>query len=43
MMDLKKFTTDLLDDTKPLKSYVQDVQPSEMFTPAVAAACMKGG
>jgi hypothetical protein len=43
MMDLKKFTTDLLDDTKPLKSYAQDVQPSEMFTPAVAAACMKGG
>ncbi|MDP9000000.1 MAG: pectin acetylesterase-family hydrolase [Myxococcota bacterium] len=43
MIDLKQFTTDLMDDTKPLKSYVQDVQSNEMFTPAVSASCMKGG
>jgi hypothetical protein len=42
MIDLKQFTVDLLDDTKPLKSYVEGVQ-NEDFTPAVAAACMQGG
>jgi Pectinacetylesterase len=40
-IDLKQFTTDLLDDTKPLKSYVQDPQPSEAFTPAISAQCME--
>ena len=40
-IDLKQFTTDLLDDTKPLKSYVQDPQPSEAFTPAISAQCMQ--
>ena len=40
-IDLKQFTSDLLDDTKKLKSYVQDVQASEAFTPAVAAQCME--
>lgn len=42
MIDLKKFSTDLIDDTKPLKSYVEGVQ-NESFTPAVSAACMAGG
>jgi hypothetical protein len=42
MIDLKQFSVDLLDDTKPLKSYVEAVQ-NEDFTPAVAAACMQGG
>ncbi len=42
MIDLKQFSEDLLDDTKPLKSYLEGVQ-NEDFTPAVAAACMQGG
>jgi hypothetical protein len=42
MIDLKQFTQDLIDDTKPLESYVEGVQ-SEDFTPAVAMACMAGG
>jgi hypothetical protein len=42
MIDLKQFSLDLLDDTKPLKSYLEGVQ-NEDFTPAVAAACMQGG
>jgi Pectinacetylesterase len=43
MVDLKQFSTDLVDDTKPLKSYVQDLQPNEMFTPPEVAQCMAGG
>jgi hypothetical protein len=43
MIDLKQFSEDLLDDKKPLKSYVESVQPTESFTPAVSAQCMKGG
>jgi len=42
-IDLKQFSSDLLDDTKPLKSYLQDVKSNEAFTPDVSAACMKGG
>jgi hypothetical protein len=42
MIDLKQFSEDLLDDTKPLKSYVESTE-NEDFTPAVAAACMAGG
>jgi hypothetical protein len=43
MIDLKQFTTDLVDDTKPLKSYLEDVRPAASFTPAESAACMMGG
>jgi len=42
-IDLRQFSIDLLDDTKPLKSYLQDVKSNEAFTPAVSAACMKDG
>jgi hypothetical protein len=42
MVDLKKFSVDLIDDTKPLTSYVEGVE-NKSFTPAVSAACMKGG
>jgi hypothetical protein len=42
MIDLEQFSEDLLDDKKPLKSYVEGVE-NEDFTPAVAAACMAGG
>jgi hypothetical protein len=42
MIDLKQYSTDLLDDTKPLKSYVEAVQ-NEDFTPAVEQACFAGG
>ena len=38
MVDLKQFSTDLVNDTKPLKSYVQDLQPNEMFTPQESAS-----
>jgi hypothetical protein len=43
MVDLRQFAFDLLDDAKPLKSYVQDVPSSEAFSPAVSASCMAGG
>ena len=43
MIDLKQFTEDLLDDKKPLKSYVEASQPNESFTPAVSMQCMQGG
>ncbi len=33
----------LLDNKQPLVSYVEDVQPSESFVPAVSAMCMAGG
>ena len=42
MVDLKQFSVDLVDDTKPLKSYVEGMQ-DKGFTPEVSAACMKGG
>jgi len=42
MIDLHQYSEDLLDDMKPLKSYVEAPQ-SEDFTPAVAMACMAGG
>ena len=42
MIDLKQFSVDLLDDKKPLKSYVEGMK-QEDFTPAIAAACMAGG
>ena len=43
MVDLKQFTIDLLDDTKPLKSYMESAQPSETFPADVATQCMQGG
>lgn len=43
MIDLKQFTIDLLDDTKPLKSYMQSIQQGEGFTPEVSAQCLQGG
>jgi pectinacetylesterase len=42
MIDLEQYTQDLLDDTKPLNSYVES-QQNEDFTPAIAAQCMEGG
>lgn len=42
-LDLKQFTIDLLDDKKPFRSYLESVQPTEDFTPAVANQCMQGG
>ena len=41
-LDLQKFSADLLDDAKPLKSYLEPPRDST-FTPAVAMACMMGG
>ena len=43
MISLKDFTQTLLDDTKPLKSYLQDVQPDEKFTSEESMQCMAGG
>jgi hypothetical protein len=43
MIDLKQFTIDLLNDSKPLKSYMQSTQPSEAFTPDVSNQCLQGG
>jgi len=41
-LDLRQFSQDLIDDSKPLKSYLES--PTDMtFTPAVTMACMKGG
>jgi hypothetical protein len=42
MVDLKQFSVDLVDDTKPLRSYVEGMQ-KKSFTPEESAACMKGG
>jgi hypothetical protein len=42
-IDLKAFTADLLDDSKSLQSYIEDVQPTEKFSSAVSAQCMSGG
>jgi hypothetical protein len=39
MIDLKAFTTTLLDDTQPMRSYVQQVEATEVFTPAESAQC----
>jgi hypothetical protein len=41
MIDLQQFVVDLLDDTKPLKSYVQD-NTGAAFSPAVSASCSEG-
>jgi hypothetical protein len=41
-IDLRAFVVDLLDDAKPLKSYLQD-ETGAAFSPAVSAACMEGG
>ena len=41
-LDLRQFSVDLIDDKKPLKSYLEPKR-SETFTPAVSMACMKGG
>ena len=43
MIDLKQFVVDLLDDTKPLKSYAQDPQANESFMPQESAQCLDGG
>ena len=40
-IDMKQFTVDLLDDTKPLKSYVQEPKPNEKFSPAVSQQCLR--
>ena len=42
-LSLKDFTTTLLDDKKPLKSYLEDVQPTEKFTSDESNMCMAGG
>jgi hypothetical protein len=42
-IDLHQFVGTLIDDTQPLKSYIEDVQPSEKFTSAESAQCMEGG
>jgi hypothetical protein len=42
-LNLHDFVVTLLDDTKPMKSYVEDVQPNESFSPAVSAQCQAGG
>jgi hypothetical protein len=42
-LSLKDFTRTLLDDGKPLQSYLEGVQASEKFTSEEAAACMEGG
>lgn len=42
-LTLQDFSTTLVDDTKPLKSYLEDVQASESFTPEESATCMEGG
>jgi hypothetical protein len=41
-LDLQKFAEDLVDDAKPLKSYLESPRDVS-FTPAVSMACMKGG
>ncbi len=41
-IDLKQFTADLLDDRKPLESYIEP-ERNASFAPAVSAACMQGG
>jgi hypothetical protein len=41
-LDLRKFTEDLIEDARPLKSYLESPRDVS-FTPAVSMACMKGG
>jgi hypothetical protein len=41
MIDLKAYTTTLLDDTQPMRSYLQAVIPTEMFTPAESMQCLE--
>jgi len=40
---LRDFTVDLIDDTKPLRNYVEEIQPTEVFTPEKSLECMEGG
>jgi hypothetical protein len=40
---LRDFVVTLLDDSKPMTSYVEDKQPDESFSPAVSALCEEGG
>ncbi len=39
-VNLRDFVELLLDDTRPLRSYREDPQPSEQFTPEESAMCM---
>ena len=41
-LDLRRFSADLVDDTKPLKSYLEPMRDAT-FTPAVSMTCMRGG
>lgn len=41
--NLRDFVVTLLDDARPMKSYIEEQQPAESFTPAVSALCMEGG
>jgi hypothetical protein len=42
-INLKDFTTLVLDNTKPLQSYIEDPQPDEVFTSDESMMCMQGG
>ena len=39
-LDLRDYVEMLMDDTRPLKSYHEDPQPDEMFTPEESMMCM---
>lgn len=40
VIDFARF---LLDDSRPLQSYIEDANPTESFTPQISAQCMAGG
>ena len=42
-LDLKKFAADLLDETKPLKSYLEASLAGEAFTAEESTMCLAGG
>lgn len=42
-IELPDYIRLVLDNTKPLVSYVEDVQPTEAFTTEVSLSCMEGG
>jgi hypothetical protein len=42
-LNLQDYVMALLDDSKPLQSYVEEPQSGEAFTPAVSNSCMEGG
>ena len=42
-LDLKQFTIDLLDETKPLASYLEGQISGEAFTAEQSMMCMAGG